>query len=257
MNRSLQTLFTPAEFDALRDRDLSRTTCVVFDILRATTSMVTAIQSGAEAIIPVSEIDAALAIRSKHPDVLLAGERDGYKICRALTGSIDFDLGKLSVEFIALVGLGVQIAMTLSNGTRALIAGAHAAQIFVGALLNMSVLTRCVIDASTGELLVICAGTHDQSALEDVLAAGALANSVWKIYEGGRICDSTLIAREKYLASKSCLTDAIAKGRNGRRLLGIPELHDDVAYCSQVDTCDVVCQMTPDGVVQVQHGTPR
>ena len=96
MTTNLEVLFAPAEFATLDRRDLSETTCVVFDILRATTTMVTALTNGAEAIIPVAEIAEALEIRQRQPEVLLAGERDGLRIRAAQTGSIDFDLGEFA-----------------------------------------------------------------------------------------------------------------------------------------------------------------
>ena len=65
----VEVLFTPADFGALAGRDLAHTTCVVFDVLRATTSMITALANGAEAIIPVAEISEALAIRQRRSDV--------------------------------------------------------------------------------------------------------------------------------------------------------------------------------------------
>src|SRR6185503_15623988 len=101
MTTNLEILFTPAEFATLDQRDLSQTSCVVFDILRATTTMVTALANGAKAIIPVAEISEALAIRRREPEVLLAGERDGLRIRAAQTGSIEFDLGNSPREFRA------------------------------------------------------------------------------------------------------------------------------------------------------------
>src|SRR4051794_16054835 len=100
MNLSnLEVILSPAEFAPLAQRDLREAVCVVFDILRATTSMTTALGNGAKGIIPVGEISAALGIRAQHPDVLLAGERDGFRISAQLTGSIDFDLGNSPREF--------------------------------------------------------------------------------------------------------------------------------------------------------------
>src|SRR5262249_7074516 len=61
---NLDVLFTPAEFEALKERDLRDTICVVFDVLRATSSMVTALANGAKEIIPVEEIAEALAERA-------------------------------------------------------------------------------------------------------------------------------------------------------------------------------------------------
>ena len=69
---NLEVLFTPAEFDLLPRRDLSRTVCVVFDVLRATSTMMTALANGAAEIIPVAGIQEALAVRERHPAALLA-----------------------------------------------------------------------------------------------------------------------------------------------------------------------------------------
>src|SRR4051812_1670351 len=91
--RTLEVLFTPAEFAVLPQRNLAGAVCVVFDVLRATTSMVAALGNGADAILPVSDIPEALEVARQHPGVLLAGEREGLRIRAALTGSVDFDLG--------------------------------------------------------------------------------------------------------------------------------------------------------------------
>ena len=47
MNATLEVLFTPAETAALGNRDLSDTICIVFDIFRATSTIVTALGNGA------------------------------------------------------------------------------------------------------------------------------------------------------------------------------------------------------------------
>src|SRR4051794_3921278 len=96
---TLEVLFTPAEFALLPQRDLSQSVCVVFDILRATTSMVTALANGAKAILPASQIPEALATARANAGALLAGEREGLRIRAAQTGSVDFDLGNSPREF--------------------------------------------------------------------------------------------------------------------------------------------------------------
>ena len=72
MIATLEVLFAPVEFAALATRDLGDTICVVFDIFRATSTIVTALGNGADAIIPVAEIPEALALRKENPNVLLA-----------------------------------------------------------------------------------------------------------------------------------------------------------------------------------------
>src|SRR5690242_5213661 len=112
MQTSLEALFTPADFAVLKQRDLSDTVCVVFDVLRATSSMVTALANGAAAIVPVAELTEALAIRKQKREVLLAGERDGVRIQSNLTGGVAFDLGNSPREFTRERVNGKTIVMT-------------------------------------------------------------------------------------------------------------------------------------------------
>src|SRR5689334_18434665 len=99
MPSKLEVIFTPAEIRELAGRNLGNTTCVVFDILRATTSIITALANGAERIIPVQEIKEAIAIQQREPHVLLAGERDGIRIRANAGGGIDFTFGNSPREF--------------------------------------------------------------------------------------------------------------------------------------------------------------
>ena len=244
---SIDVLFTPAEFETLRNRDLSRSTCVVFDVLRATSSMVTALANGAEAIIPVTEISEALEIKRKDPDVLLAGERDGLRIGADLTGTIGFDLGNSPREFTKEKVAGRRIVITTTNGTRALRACAHAETVLVSSFLNL-LATRDLLQPRVPlDLLVICSGTFEQPALEDVLAAGALCEylSTYK----ATASDSVLIAVNHYLPANRNLGIVMAQSRNARRLMSRPELRDDVAYCSQRDIYNFAAAMDKNGVV--------
>src|SRR5262245_54297693 len=99
--RSIEVLFSPAEFEALNDGRLREAICVVLDILRATSSIVTALANRAHAVIPVESGEEALGAKRMNPALRLAGEREGYRITSKLTGSIDFDLGNSPREFTA------------------------------------------------------------------------------------------------------------------------------------------------------------
>src|ERR1019366_1376956 len=137
MTTTLEVLFAPTEFALLNQRDLRQTVCVVFDVLRATSTMVPALANGATAIAPAAEIAEALAIRQRQPEILLAGERDGIRIEGRLTGGLGFDLGNSPREFTAAKVGGKTVAMTTTNGTRALRACARAAVVLVGSFLNL------------------------------------------------------------------------------------------------------------------------
>jgi 2-phosphosulfolactate phosphatase len=247
----IEVLFSPAEFEALGKRDLSGTTCVVFDVLRATSSIVTALANGAASIVPVATIEEALREKEKDPAVLLAGERDGFRITSKLTGSIDFDFGNSPREFAAATLAGKSIAMSTTNGTRALKACLGAREIIVGTFLNLLEVAEYVRARQADSLLLVCSGTYEEASYEDLLGAGALASELWDDFRGGHVADSAQIARNAYEAARSDLTGAMQFAWNGRRLLEIPELRDDVPFCLQRDvfplvpTMDANCRIHP------------
>ena len=250
MSLCLEVTFTPAEFAAFGRRELGQTVAVVFDVLRATTTMLTALAAGADRIIPVAEIAEALARRRAEPRVLLAGERDGLRIGADLTGGVEFDLGNSPREFVPDRVRGRTIVMTTTNGTRALRACAGALRVLVGGFVNLGSLARLIEHHRPARLLLVCSGTLEQAALEDTLAAGALADAVWPLYADGQVADSAQIARQLYRQLARDLPAAMRLSRNGRRLLDRPELRDDVAFCLQRDVTSVVGEMRSDGVVR-------
>ena len=242
---TIDTLLTPAELPALTGRELRGTVCVVFDILRATSAFVTALHHGAREIIPVGEIAEALAFRQTQPDVLLAGERDGVKI-RAAAGGVDFDLGNSPREFRAETVRGRTIVSTTTNGTRALRAVAGARLVLAASFLNLSATARFLHQAAPAELLLVCAGTGEKAALEDALAAGALAGLM-----GGEKSDATEIAVRAFRSAAADLPAAIAGAQNARRLLAQPDLRADVAFCARRDVFPLVAGLNPAGALRV------
>jgi 2-phosphosulfolactate phosphatase len=248
--RSVEVLFAPAEFETLRKRDLSKTTCVVFDVLRATSSMITALANGAESITPVSEISEALEIKRKDPQLLLAGERDGLRIEADLTGGTSFDLGNSPREFIKEKVAGKKIVITTTNGTRALRACAHAETVLVSSFLNLQATRNYLQTRLPLHLVVICSGTFEQPALEDVLAAGALCECLYLSTIKPIVSDSVLMAVTLLPDASLSLDFVMAQSRNARRLMSRPELRDDVAYCAQRDIYDFVAAMDKNGVVR-------
>ncbi len=160
---NIRTIVHPLEIPSLASEDLSSTVCVVFDVLRATSSIVTAIEHGAAEVMPVCTIPEALALKEKFPHAILAGERGGDRI-------EGFDVGNSPSEFKVLAGK--IIITTTTNGTIALAAPASPHALYAGALNNLDALAAKV--SSAKNLLLICAGTGRDLALEDVYSAGLL-----------------------------------------------------------------------------------
>jgi 2-phosphosulfolactate phosphatase len=234
----IEAILTPAELPALAGRDLRDAACVVLDVLRATSTFVTALHNGAKAIVPVSEIAEALALRQKQPDVLLGGERDGVRIRAAQTGGIDFDLGNSPREYTPEKMRGKTIVSTTTNGTRALRACFDAKTVLAASFLNLAATAEFIEKIQPAQVFLACAGTRENTALEDVLAAGALCEML-----SGEFSDSAEIARRVYAQAKADLLATVRTSENARRLLAIPELRDDVPFCLQRDICPLIAQM--------------
>jgi 2-phosphosulfolactate phosphatase len=250
MTTQIEVLFAPAEFDALRHRDLSASVCVVFDVLRATSSMITALAHGADAVIPVAEIEEALVLWRRNPQALLAGERDGTRILASQTGGVDFPLGNSPREYTPERVRGKTIVTTTTNGTRALRACAGAKAVLVGCFLNLPAIARWLVQARPQTLWLVCSGTFEQAALEDVLAAGALADRIWPVWGTGDVADSTRMARWLFQQKGDCLEQNLAEARNGQRLLSRADLRADVAFCCQQGIYDFAAGLEPDGAVR-------
>lgn len=250
MESSLEVVLSPGEFAALVARDKRRTACIVFDVLRATSTFLTALDCGAAAVIPVAEIDEALAVRQARPEVLLAGEREGLRIRALQSGGVDFDFGNSPLEFTRENVGGRTVVSTTTNGTRALRASAGAQHVLAGAFLNLGALAAWVQARRPAHLLLVCSGSWEEAALEDILAAGALCEQVGSLYRDGHIADSAEAARRLWQTSPSNLAKAIGAGRNGRRLLAMPSLRDDVAFCAQRDLFSFVATLDADGALR-------
>jgi 2-phosphosulfolactate phosphatase len=167
------------------------------------------------------------------------------KIRAAQSGGLDFDFGNSPREFRPETVRGQTIVSTTTNGTRALRAVAGAKIILAASFLNLAATAKFLNAARPAEVLLVCAGTGEGVALEDVLAAGALAGLL-----GGEFSDATEIASRTFLAAKNDLTAVIAGSKNARRLLAIPELRADVAFCSQRDIFKIVAEMGTDGALR-------
>jgi 2-phosphosulfolactate phosphatase len=142
---------------------------LVIDVLRASTTIVSALAHGCRALVPVADADEA---RRRARDYagqapLLAGERRGETI-------EGFDLGNSPIEVAGAHIRGRTLLLTTSNGTRALLAARRAAAIGVAALVNLTVAAAWA-ERQGLPVALACAGERGAVSLEDQVCAGLLA----------------------------------------------------------------------------------
>jgi len=250
MSVKIEVCLSPADYQARGATGFGDAVCVVLDVLRATSVMVTGLANGASGFVPASEISGALALRPKYPDALLAGERDGLRITAGQSGGVEFDLGNSPREYTRERIAGRTIIATTTNGTRALRACASAQRVVVASLLNLRATADWLVQQKTTRTILVCAGTAEFPALEDILGAGALCELLTSRLARAELLDSAETAVRAYREAQLDLSGAISRSQNGRRLLANEELRDDVEFCLRRDAFALVALLHADGVVR-------
>jgi len=221
--------FLPQEIEG---RDLGRVVAIVIDVLRASTTIATAIASGCEEIIPTASIEEAVEIAKGYgrSDSLLGGERKGTKV-------EGFDLGNSPLEYTPDKLKGKKLIFTTTNGTGAIKAVKNAGVVLVGSFINLS---SAAEKARAGEMdiLILCAGEGKKFALEDAICAGMMADRI--LSQGpAEESDSCVAARKIYEAFEGDLASALASSAHGRYLMSIG-FREDIEVAARVDQVSVV-----------------
>lgn len=240
---NINVILSPPEIDLLPQADLSATTCVVFDVLRATSSMITALANGAGEIYPVRTIEEAFALKERFPDATLGGERMGDRID-------GFDIGNSPLEYRDLARK--RIITTTTNGTVALRACEKAERVLVGALLNLDALVAEIAGSPVENLTIICAGTFRELALEDVLAAGAVCSK----FPSAVLSDAAVVALDTFKSHGHDLPGALARSRNGKALAAAGR-DLDVQWCAKSSIYDTVGHMQAGKVTKIGQIAPE
>jgi 2-phosphosulfolactate phosphatase len=197
---------------------------VVIDIFRATSSICYGIENGAEAIIPVSQVEECAAYREKGLDYLLAAERDGSVV-------EGFDFGNSPFSYTKEKVAGKTIVLTTTNGTHALHLSRSAKKIVIGSFLNLTALSNW-LNTQNENVLLVCAGWKNNFNLEDTLFAGAVIEQLKD--KGFELDDAAIAANDLFQIGKTDINVYLKKTSHGERLkkLGIEK---DIEFCLQVD----------------------
>ena len=137
---------------------------MLVDILRATTTICTAVGNGVEAIIPVASHEEARQLKAE--GYLVASEKDGVQL--------DFaDFGNSAFSFTRDAIGGKTLVYCTTNGTRTLEIAKGASNIVIGAFINISAVTEWLAGQQK-DVVILCSGWKNKFCLEDTLFAGAL-----------------------------------------------------------------------------------
>ncbi len=210
----------------------SQAIVVIIDVLRATSTIATALFNGARYIVPVDSVAKCIEL-GRQINCVTAGERDG-KIAEGLSyGNSPFEYSQPFIN-------GKILVLTTTNGTRllhmALDKGAR--EIVTGSFVNLKAVTDYLIQQKLNVILA-CAAWKDRINIEDTLFAGAV---IEKVREHFTIeCDSSHIASNLYNKAAGDLFGFMKENNASHfnRLMSFG-LEKDIRYCLESNLANVL-----------------
>ncbi len=220
---------------------------IALDILRATTTIATALNAGAEAVQAFSDMDKLMQVSEEWPadKRLRAGERGGATVAGCDLGNSPLDCTPERVG-------GRRLFISTTNGTRALQCIQNAPIVLAAAFVNRQSVVEYLIAQQPETVWLVGSGWEGSFSLEDTACAGAIAHSL--LVQLNRPLDElagndeVLGAIALYAQWKDQLIAMFHHASHGKRLLRL-DCHEDLKYCAQTDILDVLPIQQEPGVL--------
>ena len=227
---------------------------IAIDVLRATTTIASALANGAATVRAFRDVDQLLSTSEQLPpqDRIRAGERGG----KQLDG---FDLGNSPLECVPEKVKDRHFFISTTNGTRCLERIKTAKSLLTAALVNRQAVVDYLVQHQPETVWMVGSGWEGSYALEDTVCAGAIAHTLHaQLNQTGDVPLTDLVGNDELVGSLALfqqwqdnLLDLMHHASHGHRLLRLNG-HDDLAFCSQLDTLDILPIQREPGIL-VRH----
>lgn len=184
---------------------------VVIDVLRFTTSLISAFDNGVKSVIPVATLEEAEHL--KQQGFLVAAEREGLKLPFA-------DFGNSAMDFNTPAIVGKTIAYSTTNGTVAMKLAAENGPVVAAAFTNLPSVAAW-LKTFDENVVILCSGWKNLPCTEDTLCAGALCEILDDTGNYSIHNDSALMAMSFWEKSKSDLRNTLTNASHYNRLIGL------------------------------------
>ncbi len=216
---------------------------VVIDVLRATSTIATALKVGAEAVQAFSSLEELMQVSEVWPAAqrLRAGERGGAKV-------EGYELGNSPLDCTPALMAGKRLFLSTTNGTRALQRVESAQQVIAGAIINRQTVVNYLLAHPPQTLWLLGSGWEGGYSLEDTVCAGAIADLL-SGHPGFKVGNDEVIAAiSLYRQWQDKLLDLFRQASHGQRLLRLNG-DEDLKYCASLDLLDVLPLQRSPGVL--------
>jgi 2-phosphosulfolactate phosphatase len=230
----INVLLSPISVDELY---FTGKTTVVIDILRATTTIISALGNGAKEIIPVATVEFAVKVSGGMfgGQTLLGGERNTKKI-------EGFALGNSPMEYSEDIISGKSIILYTTNGTKAIVKAKFSGELFICAFSNISALAEHLVKLNK-DVEILCAGRLNNFSMEDTVCAGKLINEIVKLNNDTILTDSAIASVSLNKSFGKSLLKMLKETEHGKLLIE-NGYEEDLKFCSKLNTTDSIPYFT-------------
>jgi len=237
----IDVTFTPADYKKnLKNRGVT----VIIDVLRASSSIITAFVHGACQVIPVRTPEAAFDLKRKlsGEKVLLCGERSGKKITH-------FDFGNSPREYMDERVGNKKLIFCSTNGSQLMsLAAGRSDRIVIGGFINYRAVLDFLLQAED-DIVLGCAGREGKFSLEDTACAGMFVHGLMRSKRNSIRCrDAAYVAELIYLRHKGNLEMLLQKSEHGQYLISLG-FGEDLSFCAQTDRFKILPVFHKNGFV--------
>lgn len=212
-------------------------TTVVIDVLRASTTIIHALQNGAREIIPVASVEFAVKVSGGMfgGQTLLGGERNTKK----LEG---FALGNSPLEYTSEVVGGRTIILYTTNGSKAIVKAKFSENLFIAAFTNLNAVANHLIKLDK-EFEILCSGRGNYFSMEDVICAGKLISEIQKINKDVELTDSAKASEALNKSFGKSILTMMQQTDHGKILIE-NNFDEDLKFCSRINTSETIPYLT-------------
>jgi 2-phosphosulfolactate phosphatase len=220
---------------------------VVIDVLRATTTIATALKAGAEAVQAFSSLEKLMEVSETwHPEKRLrAGERGGAMVEGCDLGNSPLDCTPERVK-------DKRLFLTTTNGTRALQRVEASPVVIAASIINRHTAVRYLLEKQPETVWILGSGWEGGYSLEDTVCGGAIAHALMS--ESNNIVvgnDEVIAAIALFSQWQDNLLEMFHQCSHGQRLLRLG-CAEDLKYCSRLDSLDILPIQKEPGLLKAE-----
>jgi 2-phosphosulfolactate phosphatase len=226
----LDVLFSPVQADELF---FTGKTTVVIDVLRASSTIITALTNGAKEIVPVGTVEFAVKVSGGifGGQTLLGGERNTKKI-------EGFALGNSPSEYTTEIVNGKAIVFFSTNGSRAIVKAKYSTNLFVCSFNNLKTLAKHLRKLNE-DVVILCAGNNNFFSLEDSVCAGMLISELMTGTKKADLTDASTSALTLFKSFGKNIFKMLSEADHGQLLI-TNGFEEDLKTCAELDSTDVI-----------------